>query len=187
MCQIAGVPVLASLAVIGCLIEKFLALLDAVTGIIEECHIIAALGIAAQQFLVGGLSCTGCLVVMLIAATYEGIAFDSLLQTVVCIGAQQSIQRALAFVQLLRLSDAAQAAVGTVWLCWKECFGTLKGDGFIATVAASEGCQCRNDDGKNKYLFHERNEELFILFLCFLWKTYNLDCKITKSNHDNNG
>ena len=167
MCQIAGVPVLASLAVLGCLIEKFLALLDAVASLVEERHVIAALGIASQQRLVGGLTCTGGFAVVLIASADEGVALDALALAVLHDGAQQAVQGAGVFGQPVRMRNAVKIHFGTVVPDGKEGLGTLKGDGFIATVAASEGCQCRNDDGKNKYLFHERNEELFILLSVF--------------------
>ena len=143
MCQIAGVPVLASLAVLGCLIEKFLAQLDAVASLVEERHVIAALGIASQQRLVGGLTCTGGIAVVLIAAADEGIALDALALAVLHDGAQQAVQGAGVFWQPRGMRDAVQMDCGTVVPDGQEGLGALKGvGGAVMSVAAGEGGEC---------------------------------------------
>ena len=143
MCQIAGVPVLASFALLGCLIEQVLALLDAVASLVEERHVIAALGIASQQRLVGGLTCTGGFAVVFIAAADEGVALDALALAVLHDGAQQAVQGAGVFGQPVRMRNAVKIHFGTVVPDGKEGLGTFEQGMALAAGAAENSEQER--------------------------------------------
>ena len=143
MRQIASVPVLASLAVLGCLIEQVLAQLDAVASLVEERHVIAALGIASQQRLVGGLTCTGGIAVVFIAVADEGIALDALALAVLHDGAQQAVQGAGVFWQPRGMRNAVQMDYGTVVPDGKEGLGTFEQGMALAAGAAENSEQER--------------------------------------------
>ena len=65
--------------------------LGAVAGFIEKCHVVATLGIAAQQRHVGGLTCMGGFTVIFITVPNQRVAVHSLTLPIVHIGAQQTV------------------------------------------------------------------------------------------------